>query len=124
MTSLLLTSYSVVKRFPFSIRTEARIASIQFSHLMQLAQSLCHVQLFVTLWTAVGRLLCPWISRPEYWSGLTFPPPGIFPTDGLNLHLLHWQVASLPLIHLGSPIQCLSVVLEDLSRVIRQEKEI
>ena len=30
----------------------------------------------------------------------------IFPTHGLNLHLLwllHWQVDSLPLSHLGSP---------------------
>ena len=29
---------------------------------------------------------------------------GIFPTQGLNLDLLHWQVDSLPLSHLGSPI--------------------
>ena len=31
---------------------------------------------------------------------------GIFPTQGLNprlLHLLHWQVDSLPLSYLGSP---------------------
>ena len=26
--------------------------------------------------------------RQEYWSGLPFPPPGIFPTQGLNGHLL------------------------------------
>ena len=26
---------------------------------------------------------------------------GIFPTQGLNLHLLHWQAGSLPLSHLG-----------------------
>ena len=36
-------------------------------------------------------------SRQEYWSGLPIPPPGIFPTQGLNLCLLHWQVDSLPL---------------------------
>ena len=32
---------------------------------------------------------------------------GIFPTQGLNLHLLcllYWQVGSLPLCHLGIPI--------------------
>ena len=29
---------------------------------------------------------------------------GIFPTQGLNLHLLHWQVNYLPLSYLGSPI--------------------
>ena len=28
---------------------------------------------------------------------------GIFLTQGLNLHLLHWQADSLPLSHLGSP---------------------
>ena len=28
---------------------------------------------------------------------------GIFPTQGLYLGLLHWQVDSLPLSHLGSP---------------------
>jgi len=33
-------------------------------------------------------------SRQEYWSGLPFPPPGIFPTQGSNpslLRLLHWR---------------------------------
>ena len=33
---------------------------------------------------------------------------GIFLTQGLNLHLLHllhWQVGSLPQSHLGSPIK-------------------
>ena len=48
----------------------------------------------------------PWnLSRQEKWSGLSFPSPGIFPTQGLNLHLLcllHWQVSSLPLHCLGS----------------------
>ena len=43
-------------------------------------------------------------SRQEYWSGLPFPPPRIFPTQGSNLHLLHWQADSLPLSHKGSPI--------------------
>ena len=30
----------------------------------------------------------------------------IFPTQGLNLCLLHWQVDSLPLSHLGRPVAC------------------
>ena len=45
------------------------------------------------------------LSRQEYWSGLPFPPPGELPNQGSNphfLHLLHWQVYSLPLSHLGS----------------------
>ena len=34
----------------------------------------------------------------DYWSGLPFPPPGIFPTQGLNLHLLHFirQITTEP----------------------------
>ena len=39
-------------------------------------------------------------SRQEYWSRLPFPSPRIFLTQGSNpclLHLLHWQVDSLPL---------------------------
>ena len=42
----------------------------------------------------------------KYWSGLPFPSSGIFPTQRSNpglLHLLLWQVGSLPLSHLESP---------------------
>ena len=45
----------------------------------------------------------PGFSRQEYWNGLPFPSPGIFPTQGSNLHLLPWQADSLPLSHQGSP---------------------
>ena len=41
--------------------------------------------------------------RQEYWSGLPFPSPGIFLTQGLNTHLLLWQEDSLWLSHLGVP---------------------
>ena len=34
--------------------------------------------------------------------GCLFILQGIFPTQGLSLHLLHWQESSLPLSHLGS----------------------
>ena len=43
------------------------------------------------------------ISRQEYWSGLPFPSPGDFPTQGLNPRLLHWQEDSFPLSPQGSP---------------------
>ena len=45
--------------------------------------------------------------RQEYWRGLLFLPPGIFPTQGSNpslLWLLLWQVDSWPLNPLGSPM--------------------
>ena len=32
----------------------------------------------------------------EYWSGLHFLHQGIIPTQGSDLHLLHWQADSLP----------------------------
>ena len=45
-------------------------------------------------------------SRQEYWSRLLFLPPG-----GLNPHLLHWQMDSLPLSHLRSPFKEVKVIL-------------
>ena len=47
------------------------------------------------------------IPRQGYWVGSHFFLQGIFPTQGLNPSLLHWQVDSLPLSHLGSPGKCL-----------------
>ena len=69
-------------------------------------QLLSYVQLFVTPWTvALQAPLSRGFPREEHWSGLPFPSQVIFPTQGLNLCLLHWQVDSLPLSHLGSPVR-------------------
>jgi len=38
--------------------------------------------------------------------GCRFLLQEIFPTQRSNLHLLHWQVDSLPLRHQGRPIIC------------------
>ena len=68
---------------------------------------LSHVQLFVTPWIVVSQVpLSMQCSRQEYWSGFPFPPPAGLPDPGIEthlLHLLHWQMDSLPLCHLGSP---------------------
>ena len=62
------------------------------------------VELFETPWTVAHQAPLPMgFPRQEYQSGLPFLPQGIFPTKGSNLHLLHWQVDSLPLSHQGSP---------------------
>ena len=57
------------------------------------AQSLSHVQLFVTSWTVASQgPLSMEFSRQEYWSELPFPLQGIFPIQGSNpgvLSLLH-----------------------------------
>ena len=48
-----------------------------------------HVWLFVTPWTVTHQApLFIDFFRQEYWSGLPCPLQGIFPTQGLNLHLL------------------------------------
>ena len=39
----------------------------------------------------------------EYWSGLPFPSPGDLAGPGIKACLLHWQVDSLSLSHLGRP---------------------
>ena len=41
-------------------------------------------------------------SRQEYWNWSPFPSQGIFLSHWSNLHLLHWQVDSLPLSRQGS----------------------
>ena len=69
-------------------------------------QSLSCVQLFATAWTVAHQALLPKeFFKQEYWYGVCchFLLQGFFPTQGLNLHPLHWQVDSLPLSHLGSP---------------------
>ena len=41
--------------------------------------------------------------RQEHWSGLPFPSPGIFLTQGLNLGLQHCRQILYHLSHQGSP---------------------
>ena len=58
-----------------------------------------------TPWTVTHQApLSVSFSRQEYWSGLPFPSPGYLPDPGIEPGFLHWQVDSLPLSHLGSPI--------------------
>ena len=72
------------------------------------AQSLSRVRLFATLWTvALQAPLSMGFPRQEYWSELPLPPLGIFPTQGLNPHVLcflYWQADSLPLVPPGKPL--------------------
>ena len=66
-------------------------------------QLLICVWLFVPSWTIAHQAPVPVeLSMQEYWGGLPCPPPGIFPSQGLNpclLCLRHWQVDSF---HCGS----------------------
>ena len=50
---------------------------------------LSYLLLFVTIWAVVHQaLLSTGFPRQEYWSGFPCALPGIFPTQGPNLHLL------------------------------------
>ena len=73
--------------------------------LFSLVQSLSHVWLFVTPWTVAcqASLSVQWIfqARRLKWV-VIFYSRKIFPTQGSNLGLLHWQADSLSLSHMGS----------------------
>ena len=88
--------------------------------LFERDQSPSHVWLFVTLRTRAHQApLSIEFSRQEYWSG--FPFQGIFPTQGLNVHLLHplhWQAESLPLRHLGRPFYLLLNCLKEFRKEV------
>ena len=53
--------------------------------------------------------------RQEYWNDCHVLLQGIFPTQGSKSRLLNWQVDSLSLNHLGSPIVLSSGNLELIS---------
>ena len=78
------------------------------THTRVCAKSLRHVQPFVTLWTVATRLLCLWDSPGKDTRVACHALlQGIFPTQGLNLHLLsllHWQEVSLSLALPRKPI--------------------
>ena len=67
-------------------------------------------KLFATLWTVVCQaLLSMRFSRQEYWTGLPFPSPGNFLTQGSNSGVLSYrqspalQADSSPTEPLGKP---------------------
>ena len=61
---------------------------------------LSHVQISATLWTVAWQApLSMQFPKQEYWSGLSFPPPGDLPNPGIELTSLAspaLQVDSLP----------------------------
>ena len=66
-----------------------------------------------------GSSVCE-ISHKNTRAGCHFLLQGIFPTQGSNLQLPHWQVVSLPLSHLGSPkYHMTSLVVESKKEMIQ-----
>ena len=57
-------------------------------------------------WTVAHQApLSMGFPRQEYWSGLSFPSPGDLPDPGIEPMSPAWQVDSLPLSHLASPLK-------------------
>ena len=53
--------------------------------------------------------------------GCHFLLQGIFPAQGLNPSLLHWQVGSLPVSHQGSPGSNVGAKKNLLRRVVKMK---
>ena len=79
----------------FGLATEAWLTPLnQWTLHLQTRSMMCRAQLRPTLcWP---RLLCPWFSRQEFWSGLPFPPPGELPDPGIEPESPALQADSLP----------------------------
>ena len=84
----------------------------QLAVYTQWAQLLSCVWLFATPRTVVHQVPLSKDPGKNTGVGSHFLLPGIFPTQGLNPHLLcllHWQADSLPLCHMGSPNNWISI---------------
>ena len=79
--------------------------NIYYSLWHGMACALSCIQPFATSWTGDSQApLSMGFPRQEYWSGCHFLFQWIFPAQGSNSYLLHWQAGSLPLCHLKSQI--------------------
>ena len=95
---------------PFYIIT-SNVRGFQFLHFLACvcvcvcaqAQLLSCVHSCIPWTVAHQAPLSMGFPRQEYWSGLPFPSPGDLPDPRIKL-ALDWQVDSLPLSHLRSPI--------------------
>ena len=75
------------------------------------SESLSHVRLFGTPWTAAHRAsLSMEFSRQEYWNGLPCPSPGDLPNPGIKPRSPALQADSLPSL--------LLLLLSHFSRVL------
>ena len=98
-TSIWIQAFTVAPYSVFYLLTvnfccwELRLKEVSWQVTVTRVYVLSHfhrVQLCAALWTvSLQAPLCMGLFRQEYWSGLPCPPPGIFPTQGLNPCLLH-----------------------------------
>ena len=66
-------------------------------------------------------------SRQEYWSGLTFPPPGDLPDPGIEPTspvARALQADSLPLSHWGSPKKDIICIINMAPCIVRDQMHV
>ena len=63
-------------------------------------------------------------SRQEYWNGLSWPSPGIFPTQGLNPGLPSCRQILYQLSHQGSPPRVLFFLITGLCVSVKSTDKI
>ena len=81
----------------FHFFVEFQLSVLQLCPVVQLCLTLCNPMDCSLPGSSVHG-----ISLARIRAGLPFPPAWGLPTQGLSLHLMHWQAGSLPLSHLGS----------------------
>ena len=77
--------------------------TLSIGYVLCYAWSLNHVWLFVTPWAVACQALLWGFSRPEYCSGLSCPPPGDLPNQGIKPRSPALQADSLPSEPPGKP---------------------
>ena len=91
--------------------------------LCMFVQLLSHIRFFATQWTVAHQAaLSMGCFRQEYWSGLLCPPTGDLPDPGIEqclLHLLNWQMCSLPLAPLSTVVQIPTLLFDSISPFIK-----
>ena len=93
------TIFSLFTFFPSTVDKKQSVGRC-FKTIYVCACVLSHVRLFATLWTAAHQAPeSMGFSRPEYWSGLPFPPPGDLPDPGIRPESPALQAVSLLLSH-------------------------
>ena len=92
-------------QFSLNIMSMRTISVVEYVSEWNEVKLLSRVWLSATLWTVAYQAPPSMgFSRQGYWSGLPFPSPGIFLTQGSNPGLPHCGQTLYGLSHQGSPV--------------------
>ena len=83
------------------------------THSCMLSRLNCVQPCAIPLTVACQAPLSMGFSRQEYGVSCHALLQGTFPTQGLNLHLLHWQADSLSLVWPGKPFYSYAITQND-----------